>query len=148
MCLTVAQWQALTTFLGVSQPNLITFLFSKNVQWLETSSRIIAVRAQKWRHLSDLVELFFFAPPIGFCRTIFFTFCPTLPTPSVTSGRWVTRAACVNYPACSTSVITPTQPTVRGCPNPNPRVVGPPGLRGPLGYVGPSGLPMLPHRLC
>ena len=36
MCLTVAQWQALTTFLGVSQPNLITFLFSKNVQWLET----------------------------------------------------------------------------------------------------------------
>ena len=100
------------------------------------SRGIMGIRAQKWRHLSDFVELFFL------------TFCPTLPTPPVTSGRWVTRAACVNYPACSTSVLTPTQPTVRGCPNPNPRVVGPPGLRGPLGYVGPSGLPMLPHRLC
>ena len=44
------------------------------------------------------------------------------------AGRWVTsgRRAClcyrtdyVSYPACSTSALTPTQPTVRGCPNPN-----------------------------
>ena len=29
------------------------------------------------------------------------------------------RTAYVSYPACSTSALTPTQPTVRGCPNPN-----------------------------
>ena len=76
-------------------------------------------------------------------RTVYVTAPPMLPhrlcyrTAYVTAppGRLGYRTAYVNYPACSTSALTPTQPTVRECPNPRLAY----GTRRAYG---------LPQRLC